>query len=124
MRPRDLRQLLEDVQKAIEKIERFTEGVSLEQYKGSEIVRSAVERNFITIGEAFARMKASSGEAVNKIDHAVRISNFRNFLVHEYESVDDEQVWTVVQKALPILKQQINAWAAELGMESPPEPAW
>lgn len=119
MQPREIRLLVEDVQKAIAKIERFTKGMSLQEYKDDELVRNAVERNFITIGEAFARMKYTSEEAKGKIDNAVRISNFRNFLVHEYESVDDEEVWNVVQISLPILKEQINAWADELGMEPP-----
>ena len=120
MRQRDVRQLLWDIQIAISDIEEVTKGLTFEQYENTKVVRFATERLFITIGEAIYRMKAAPDEARRRITDGVRIADFRHFLVHVYESVSDERVWTVVQESLPILKQQIDAWADELGMEPPP----
>ena len=112
-----------DVQTSIALIHRFTAEASLEHYEQDDLMRSAVERHFITIGEAIRRMRYVSGEVARRIDDAVRISGFRNILVHEYEQVDDAEVWRVLKQALPRLKQQIDLWAAELGMEASPESA-
>lgn len=121
MRPRSIRQLLQDIQLCVRDIEDLTNGFTFQQYVSTKAVRLAVERQFISIGEAISRLKRVSGESRSRIDEAISITRFRNFLVHEYEAVDDEQVWNVVQHSLPLLKQQINMWAAELGMEAPPE---
>ena len=50
--------------------------MTFEQYEATLIARMAVERRFITIGEAIARMKGSSEDASARIDHAVLISGF------------------------------------------------
>ena len=121
MRQRSVQQLLWDIQNAISDIEELTEGLTFQQYEDTKAVRFATERLFIIIGEAIYRMGVTSEEARRRITDAVRIADFRHFLVHEYESVNDEKVWSVVQKSLPILKRQIDAWAGELGMEPPPE---
>ena len=120
MKQRDVRQLLWDIQISISDIEELTEGFTFERYENTKAVRFATERLFITIGEAIYRMKGASEEARQRITDAIRIAGFRHFLVHEYESISDERVWTVVQTSLPVLKQQIDAWANELGMEPPP----
>lgn len=50
--PHDPRQCLEDVRKAAERVQAFTGGCDLAHYCGNELLRSAVERQFIIIGEA------------------------------------------------------------------------
>ena len=121
MRPRSVRQLIQDIQLCIRDIQELTYGFTFQQYVSTKAVRLAVERQFISIGEATARLKRASRDTRSRIERAISITQFRNFLVHEYEAIDDEQVWNVVQHSIPLLKQQIDAWAAELGMEAPPE---
>ena len=123
MRPRELRLLLEDVQNAIRQIEEFTCGLTLAEYERSELIQRGVERNFEIIGEAITRTRRVSKEVTIRIDYAVKISGFRNVLAHEYEIVDPKRVWLVAMESLPKLKRQIDAWAAELGMEPLPEQA-
>ena len=120
---RDVRLLLTDILECNVKIAAFTAGFTLDAYRSHDLVRSAVERQFITIGEAIRRLRYVSGETTGRIDRAIAISGFRNVLVHEYELVDDVEVWRVIQESLPKLKEQIDAWAAELDMKASPERA-
>ena len=120
---REIRLLLTDILESIAKIRTFTAGLTLDTYCNHDLVRSAVERQFSTIGEAIRRLRYVSDEATRRIDHEIAISGLRNVLVHEYELVDDVEVWRVIQESLPRLKQQIDNWAAELGMNAPPESA-
>lgn len=32
----------------------------------------------------------------------------RNFIIHEYDFVDDAQVWQIIDKHLPLLKQEVE----------------
>lgn len=113
---RDVRALIEDIQRCISEIEEFTQGIQFETYDEVVIIQKATEREFITIGEAIRRMHQVSGEVSARIENAIAVSGFRNFLVHEYEHVDNKEVWRIVKGPLPKLKEQINRWAAELGM--------
>lgn len=54
---RDLSAYLQDVIEAFNSIEDVMSGVSLEGYRNKRAVRSAVEREFIIIGEALRRIR-------------------------------------------------------------------
>ena len=120
MRPRELRLLLQDIRDGIQDIQEFTHSLDFEGYGRDKLVRRGVEREFIIIGEAVRRIHDVSEDVSRRIDEAIKIAGFRNFLVHEYEAVDEKKVWKIVTESLPRLKQQIDAWAAELGMDETP----
>jgi uncharacterized protein with HEPN domain len=82
-----------DISQCCERIAKFTEGMSLVQYRSDELVKSAVERSFITIGEALSRLSKTDPDMFASIPDAVRIVSFRTILVHGYESISDELVW-------------------------------
>jgi uncharacterized protein with HEPN domain len=52
---RDLSAYLQDILEACNSIEDVMSGVSLEEYRSKRAVRSAVEREFIIIGESSQR---------------------------------------------------------------------
>lgn len=52
MPPRQWKLYLEDILNAIEKIERYTHGMDLQEFAASDITIDAVIRNFTVIGEA------------------------------------------------------------------------
>lgn len=52
MLPRQWKLYLDDILSAIEKIERYTQGMDLETFRTSDITIDAVIRNFTVIGEA------------------------------------------------------------------------
>ena len=85
----------------------FAEGVSLETYRRDRLIRSAIEREFIVIGEALRHLGETDPEAVS-ITNARKIVAFRNQLVHNYPHIDDDIVWTIVRNDIPDLARAIE----------------
>ncbi len=94
-----------DILLAIEAIEQYMAGItSFDGYSASPMVKDAVERRFIIIGEAINKLVQLAPEDV--IEDAQRIRAFRNRLVHSYDAIDDAAVWIILQKYLPALKAE------------------
>lgn len=118
---RDIRIYLQEMQRIIAELEGFVAGKALEQFLGDTLLLRGVERDYEIIAEILRRMIAVSDETVTRISDSERIIGFRNLLAHEYDKTAETKVWEITEQNLPILKQEINAWADELGMEPPPE---
>jgi uncharacterized protein with HEPN domain len=69
-------------------------------------VRSAVEREFTIIGEAVAALGRQDASVVAGISHARLIVGFRNRLVHEYPQIDDEAVYSIALRDVPLLRAE------------------
>lgn len=100
----DAPKLLWDARQAAERIARFTQGKTWDDYQGDELLRSAVERQFEIIGEAFGRLRQIDSGTAQTIAELPRIVAFRNILIHGYATVDDRLVWGVVQTHLEPLR--------------------
>ncbi len=104
----DIKTWLYDILNAIMEIESFFQDIPREFsiYQADIRTKRAVERNIEIVGEAMNR--------ILKIDNAILISNsrlfvdLRNRIIHGYDSVSDEIVWSVVIKNLPILQTEIE----------------
>jgi uncharacterized protein with HEPN domain len=94
---RDARSWLWDVLDAAEAIASFVEGVDAASYAAQPLVHSAVERKFLTIGEALNQLSRASPELAARIPDLRAIVGFRNLLVHGYAEVDHGIVWTAIQ---------------------------
>jgi uncharacterized protein with HEPN domain len=81
-------------------------GVSLEEYRSKRAVRSAVEREFIIIGEALRRDSALDETLFSSISISRAIVDFRNLLAHDYGAVDDDAVFGLVYSDLIVLKAE------------------
>ena len=64
-----------------------------------------MERELEIIGEALNRI--SKIEKI-EIQFYRQIIGLRNRIVHSYDTVEDELVWTIVTRHLPILKLEIE----------------
>ncbi len=105
---RDLSAYLQDVHEACKSIEDVMSGVSLEEYRGKRSVRSAVEREFIIIGEALRRVRALDEKLFSSISNSRAIVDFRNLLAHDYGAVDDDAVFGLVYSDLIVLKAEVS----------------
>ncbi len=101
---------LSDIVEACDAVEEVLHGVSLADYLMTRSVRSAVEREFITIGEAVNILGRVAPHVYEQITEARLIVGFRNVLTHDYAAVDDESVFAAAQTDL----QQLKAECAEL----------
>jgi uncharacterized protein with HEPN domain len=113
--PHNAQALLEDVRRAAQMIQDFTTGRSLTDYNSDALFHSAVERQFIIIGEALGRLERLDAALTGRITDYRQIIGFRNVLVHGYDTVDDPIVWRVIQQHLPLLKQQVESLLKALG---------
>jgi uncharacterized protein with HEPN domain len=89
-----------DARHAAERIARFTAGRDLDGYLADEMLRSAVERQFEIIGEAFTGLRRVAPDLATYMPDLPRIVAFRNVLIHGYATVDDRLVWSVVEGSL------------------------
>ena len=97
-----------DIKNCCLKIEKFIIGIkNLKEYKENELVKSAVEREIITISEAIVKFQKISKV---EIENAQKIKAFRNRLVHDYEKIDDSIVWVIVTRHLNELKKEVSTY--------------
>jgi len=104
----EARKYLLDVQVATDRIGRFTQGKSFEQYLADEMLRSAVERQFGIAGEALSRLAKDDPGVAAQIPDYGKIVAFRNILIHGYASVDDRIVWGVIENYLAQLRAAVR----------------
>lgn len=100
---RDPNTLLFEIVESCRNIISFTSGVEFENYRADELIKSAVERQFIIIGEALNRLDPTDHTIFETIEHAPQIIGFRNILVHGYDVVSDELVWEIIVENVPEL---------------------
>ncbi|MGQ9645480.1 MAG: HepT-like ribonuclease domain-containing protein [Thermodesulfobacteriota bacterium] len=104
----DPKAYLFDIKQACDEIEKFTLEMSLEKYSGNSMVKAAVERKFLVIGEAMARLKREYPEMLEKITDHEKIIGFRNVLVHGYDIIDDMTVWSAIKDSIPTLRHEVE----------------
>lgn len=103
-----IKALLHDIKQAIDLIDRFSASKSFEDYAGDPMVRSAIERQFVIIGEALSQMMRLEPAIAAEIGEHRRIIALRNILVHSYAKVDDRVIWSIVQDKLPGLRHEVE----------------
>ena len=106
---RDPKCYLWDIYQAVEAIFEFVSGQTFEDYEQHRMLRSAVEREFVLVGEALNRLAHHSDSVVHEITSYQKIINFRNIIAHEYDEVRNDIVWAVVKDDLPVLLDEVTA---------------
>ena len=99
----DPRKLLFDMIDACKKVTAFTAGLSFEQFTSNDLVKSAVHMQFIIIGEALMRLRATDPVIYDSIPEADRTIAFRNVIAHGYDVIVDEIVWEGIREKIPVL---------------------
>jgi uncharacterized protein with HEPN domain len=102
-------QRLHDILAACNFIVQHTFELTLDDYLQSELIRAAVERKLGIIGEALRQAEELDPNIGERIPEIRRIVGMRNHLIHGYNSVDDDIVWTTLQRRLPSLRRQVIA---------------
>jgi uncharacterized protein with HEPN domain len=107
MNPRIIKRL-EDAIEACERVQGFLKNIPIDTFLGSELLRSAVERQLEIIGEALNAASKADKSLVYVIPDLPRIVGLRNRLIHGYDAVDAEIIWDVVKHNVPILVRQLK----------------
>lgn len=105
---------MSDILVAIQLIEEFTEGInSFPEYAADLKTRSAVERQLGIIGEAVNKYQKE--EPTKSLSNSRKIITFRNWLVHAYDSIDNNTVWAIIRIHLPVLKEEVTICLGQNG---------
>jgi uncharacterized protein with HEPN domain len=98
-----------DILTAIHEIESFLLDVpDFTSYQADLKTKRAIERNLEIIGEAVSRMLNLQQDL--PFTDARKIVDTRNRIIHGYDSVSDEVIWSIVTNNLPTLKLQVEAF--------------
>lgn len=105
----DSRKYLWDATEAAQRILRFASGKTFADYSQDELLRAAIERHFIILGEALSRLRQADAATANQLRDLPRAVALRNLLVHAYADVDEAIVWGVVTGPLAGLLSALQA---------------
>ena len=89
-----------------------------EAFMCTRMAQDAVIRNFEIIGEATKRVSDTLREKHPELPWR-RVAGFRDVLIHQYDRVDLDEVWNIVEREVPDLKSKIEAILRALGGEPP-----
>jgi len=98
--------LLQHILESIALVEEYIGGVSKEEFLQNNELQDAVTRRIEVIGEAVKNIPDKLREKYSDVPWK-QIAGMRDFLVHEYFSVDYSLAWEVTQKDIPMLKEVI-----------------
>jgi len=103
-----IKKYLEDILIAIEEIDIFFETLPkrYDIFVNSLLLRRGIERNIEIIGEAMNRILKADNTI--SITNARKIVDTRNFVIHGYDTLTADILWSIVVNHLPLLKNEIE----------------
>ena len=97
-----------DVLNAINEVESFfaDRPKLFQEFQNDMLRQRAVERNIEIMGEAINRILKANPEF--QLTNAKAIINTRNRVIHGYDSVTTEFLWSLIMKHIPALKNDVE----------------
>ena len=104
----EIKAWLYDILNAINEIDSFFINTPKDftSYQNDVRTRRAVERNIEIIGEAMNRIVQKGGTIT--LPNSRKIIDTRNRIIHGYDSVSDDIIWTIVISHLTTLKSEVE----------------
>ena len=75
-------------------------------YRADLKTKKAIERNIGIIGEAVNRILKVDNNF--QLKNAKNIIGTRNRIIHSYDNISDEVIWTIIYRELKDLKTQVE----------------
>lgn len=109
---------LNDILESIQQIDSYFDKIPrrFDVYCNTPMMQRAIQMNISIIGEATNRILKIAPEI--PITKARKIVDTRNYMIHGYDSVSHDMVWSIVINHLPLLKAEIIRILTELDSES------
>jgi len=104
---RDYRLYIDDILEAVEKIEKYVEKLTFDDFAQDGKTIDAVIRNFEIIGEAGKEIPEEIKAKYPDIPWR-EMAGMRDKLIHAYFGVNLEVVWQTIMHRLPELKKKIE----------------
>lgn len=98
----------------MQRIKRWTEGISHEEFLDDELRQSAIMRQLEIIGEATGQLTVEFLQAHADVLPWNVMKSMRNVLIHGYDEVDIDIVWTTVTKDIPEIHAPLQDLLSEV----------
>ena len=105
----DIKTWLYDILQSIKEIDSYyeTKPKIFEDYISDIKTKRAIERNLEIIGEAANRILKKDKNF--KLNNAEKIIGTRNRIIHGYDKISDDLIWSIVINHLPKLKEEVSS---------------
>lgn len=100
---------LDDIIESCRRIERYTAGLTLDQFTADQMTVDAVIRNLEIIGEAAKNVPSDLRARMPSADWP-RIAGTRNVLIHGYFAVNLKIIWGIVTEEIAPLASAVAAF--------------
>jgi len=109
----DIKTWLQDILTMIDEVDSYfaDRPKTYADYLKDMRTKRAIERNISVIGEATNRILKHDNPV--ELSNARKIVDLRNRLVHGYDTISDEFIWSIVINHLPNLKTEVKKLLAE-----------
>lgn len=103
-----------DLVQACDAIALFIENHAMADLEQDLMLRSAVERQLMIVGESVVHLKRLDEQQTQTLGPVRSIIAFRNILVHGYFALNTQVVWTIASNDLPLLREKAQRWLDSL----------
>lgn len=109
----DIKTWLYDILQSINEIDSYYDSKPkvFEEYVSDIKTKRAIERDLEIIGEAINRILKKDKNF--KLDNADKIVGTRNRIIHGYDKISDDLIWSIVLNHLPKLKDEVTGLLEE-----------
>jgi uncharacterized protein with HEPN domain len=101
---------LHDALEAARELTTYVEGRSYEQYLAERMRQRAVERVLEIIGEAFNQAIREDPSLPEFFPDAYIIVGMRNRIIHGYDELVEEVIWSTAVEDVPALVERLEAF--------------
>ena len=119
MSPRDPRIRLDDIVRHAGDATAFVDGMSFDAFAADVRTQRAVFYSLLVVGEAAKHVPGEVRDRAPQVEWK-RAMQFRDRAAHGYDSLSLPEVWKIVTRDLPTLRNQVAALIATLDAEDPP----
>jgi uncharacterized protein with HEPN domain len=105
--PKDDSIYVEHILECIERILKYTDGISKDKFSKDEMIQDAVIRNIEIIGEASKKISQNFRKSNSHVPWK-EIAGMRDKLIHDYLGVDIEVIWRTIKTDIPTLNTQLK----------------
>ena len=105
---------LNDILESIEQIESYFNTLPrrFDVYCNTPMMQRAIPKHITIIGEATNKLLKIAPDI--PITKARKIVDTRNYMIHGYDSVSHDMVWSIVINHLPLLKSEVLKITSEI----------